>query len=189
MTRIAIIVGHPDADPNRLCHGLAQAYRAGAAAHEVRSIAIADLDFPILRTAADWMDGSVPVAIREAQDTILWAEHLVFIYPIWLGDMPALLKAFLEQVTRGNFAIEQSGRSFPRKKLEGRSARIVATLGMPGFLYRLLYQAHSVKSLKRSILNLAGVHPVGVTIIGNVADKKRCRAALDQVRRLGEEAA
>ena len=41
-----------------------------------------------------------PPAIAEAQRTIVWAEHLVIIYPLWLGSMPALLKGFLEQALR-----------------------------------------------------------------------------------------
>lgn len=190
MTRIAIIVGHPDPDPRRLSHVLAAAYQAGAEAdHEVRTINVAEMNFPLLRNAAEWQSGDAPADILRAQETILWAEHLVFIYPIWLGDVPALFKGFLEQVTRGSFAIAQSERGFPTKKLKGRSARIIVTMGMPGIMYRLLYRAHSVKSLKRSILNLAGVAPVKVTIIGNVGDKEQCVAALDRVQRLGERAA
>jgi len=50
--RIAIIQGHPDPTGGHLCHGLAAAYRAGAesSAHEVRTIDVAQLDFPLIRS-------------------------------------------------------------------------------------------------------------------------------------------
>jgi putative NADPH-quinone reductase len=32
-----------------------------------------------------------------ARELILWAEHLVFVYPTWWGTMPALLKGFLDR--------------------------------------------------------------------------------------------
>jgi putative NADPH-quinone reductase len=68
---------------------------------------------------------------------------------IWLGDMPAVLKGFSEQVLRPGFAISGSRAGhLPKELLAGRSARIVVTMGMPALFYR----AHSVKSLKRNIL-------------------------------------
>jgi putative NADPH-quinone reductase len=39
--------------------------------------------------------GSGPDGLKEAAAT----EH-IFVFPLWLGTMPALLKAFLEQVMR-----------------------------------------------------------------------------------------
>jgi putative NADPH-quinone reductase len=42
-------------------------------------------------------------AILAAQQTILEAEHLMIIYPLWLGTMPALVKAFFEQAACGDF--------------------------------------------------------------------------------------
>ena len=29
-----------------------------------------------------------------------WAEHWLFLFPLWHGTMPALLKGFLEQILR-----------------------------------------------------------------------------------------
>ena len=37
-----------------------------------------------------------------------WAEHLVFLFPLWLGDMPAVLKGFLEQLMRPGFGRRRS---------------------------------------------------------------------------------
>ena len=100
--RILIVVGHPDPSPDRLCRGLANAYGEGAekAGHAVRRVDLAALDFPMLRTMQEFEHGTVPDELKDAAEAIVWAEHIVFVFPLWLGTMPALLKAFLEQVMR-----------------------------------------------------------------------------------------
>ena len=173
--RILIIDGHPDPDPARYCHALANAYAAGAAGHAVRRLDLSRLDVPLLRSGDEWLSGGPPAAIAAAQADIAWAEHLVIVYPLWLGDVPALLKAFLEQVMRPGFALDYRARGFPRKLLRGRSARVVVTMGMPAPFYRLVYRAHSVKSLERNVLRFVGIRPVAWTIIGSVAASPRRR--------------
>ena len=116
-----------------------------------------------------------------------WAEHLVILYPLWLGDVPAVLKGFLEQVARPGFAIGE-GKGFPQGLLKGRSARVIVTMGMPGLFYEIVYRAHSLKSLERNILNFAGIKPVRHTIIGTVEAGAEHRAKwLERVRRLGRK--
>jgi putative NADPH-quinone reductase len=173
--RIALIQGHPDPAGGHFGHALADAYALAAqeAGHELRAIEVARLEFALLRSAADWESRAPSAPIRAAQETIAWAGHLVIVFPLWLGDMPALLKGFFEQVLRPGFAIgkAQPGRLW-QKLLKGRSARIVVTMGMPAFFYRLYYRAHSVKSLKRNILEFCGVSPVRTSVIGLVEGGK-----------------
>lgn len=173
--KILIIDGHPDPDPSRFVHALAQAYADGAEAHEVRRLKLAELHIPFLRGATEWMKGEPSPVIAAAQRDIAWAEHLVIIYPLWLGDVPALLKAFLEQVMRPGFALEYREKGLPKKLLSGRSARVVVTMGMPAFFYRLIYGAHSVKSLERNILKFVGIRPIARTIIGAVESSEERR--------------
>ncbi|WP_312897032.1 NAD(P)H-dependent oxidoreductase [Microvirga soli] len=175
------------------CHALAEAYAEGAFAggHQVRVISVADLDFPLLRSKADWEESPPPAVIAEAQRTLAWAEHLVIIYPLWLGGMPALLKGFLEQVLRPAFMTGGAGAGSSWKSaLKGRSSRIVITMGMPAFAYRWYFGAHSLRSLKRSILSLVGIGPNRHTLIGMIegmSDRKRA-AWIEALRRLGKRA-
>lgn len=108
MTRIAILQAHPDAVGGHLCHALADAYEKGAAeaGHEVRKLDIARLDFPLLRSQAEFASQPQSRDIGNAQEVIRWAQHLVIVFPLWHGTMPALLKAFLEQVFRPGFALD-----------------------------------------------------------------------------------
>lgn len=169
--RIVLIQGHPDALVPHLGHALADAYAQGAeaAGHEVRRVAVAQLDFPLLRSEQAWNDGALPAALAQAQADIGWAQHIVLFFPLWLGDMPALLKGFFEQVARPGFAFKPEGDNpFAKKGLRGRSARIVVTMGMPALLYRWYFRAHSVKNLERNILGFIGIAPVNETLIGLV---------------------
>jgi putative NADPH-quinone reductase len=186
--RIAIIQGHPDPRGDRYGHALARAYAEGAtgAGHEVRTIDLARLEFPLLRTKEDWDSGAPPDAVRGAQDTIRWAEHLVIFYPLWLGTLPALLKAFLEQAFRPGFAIGEGGSGSWKKLLTGKSARVVVTMGMPALVYRWFFRAHSLKSLERNILGFVGIGPIRETLIGAVEASAASRERwLAKLRALG----
>ncbi len=168
--RILIIDGHPDPDEGRFIHALAARYADGAlsAGHELRRLKLANLEFPLIRTRRAWEVDVAPDTIRHAQESLRWAEHIVILYPLWLGDIPALLKGFLEQVMRPGFAFAPGKGRLPDKLLKGRTARIIVTMGMPAIFYRAFYGAHSVRSLERNILKFVGIGPIDHLFIGNV---------------------
>ena len=189
MRHVAIIQGHPDPSGGHLCHALADAYAEGAiaAGHGVTRIDIAQLDVPFLRSKADFEVGAVPDSLRPARDAIAQSEHLLILFPLWLGTVPALLKAFLEQLMRPGVAFEYQAKGMPKKLLAGRSAHLVVTMGMPAMAYRWIYGAHGVRALERNILNFVGVKPVRKTFLGMVeavGDSKR-RGWLDRLREDG----
>jgi putative NADPH-quinone reductase len=174
---ILLIQGHPDSTESHLCHALASSYTSGAeeAGHIVRKIDVATLDFPLLRSEKDFVKGSVPASLKPFQADLLWAEHIVVFFPLWAGDMPALLKGFFEQLIRPSFTGSSVG-FFDKKLLSGRSARVVVTMGMPAIIYRWYFRAHSVKSLERNLLGIVGIAPVQETLIGMTTDMKAADA-------------
>ena len=187
---ILIIQGHPDGARQHLCHALAEAYADGAraAGHSVETVEPARLEFALLTDAAQWQHGDVPAALRPAQEAITRAAHIVLIYPLWLGDMPALLKGFLEQVLRPGFAIARTPAN-PLKAglLGGRSARVIVTMGMPSLVYRSFYRSHSLRSLRRNIMHFVGITPVAATIVGGAGAMapERAERWCARLRRLG----
>jgi putative NADPH-quinone reductase len=193
MARILIIQGHPTRGGGHLCHALADAYADGATAggHEVRRLIVTELEFPVLRDRVDWEKNAPPPDIVRAQGDIGWANHLVIIYPLWLGALPALLKAFLEQVFRPGFAFALgSNAGGPQVSLKGRSARTIVTMGMPGLVYRWWFGALTLRSLEQNILAFVGIGPCRHTVIGMVegmSETKR-KSWFDEVRRLGRAA-
>jgi putative NADPH-quinone reductase len=191
--RILLLQGHPDASLRHFGHALLDAYAEGAArgGHELRRLDVASIDFPLLRSKADWDSGAVPPSLKAAQDDIRWAEHIVIGFPLWLGGMPALLKGFLEQVARPGFALSRPPKGdMPEKLLKGRSARIVVTMGMPALVYRWYFRAHSLKALERNILGFVGIAPIHETLVGTVEwlDDKERQAWLGKLAKLGESA-
>ncbi len=155
--KMVIIDGHPDPSEGHLNHALAgrYAYTAKAAGHEIRRIDVAKLDFPIMRDPRESTEGIPPDDIAEAQGDISWADHLVFFFPLWMWDMPSLLKAFFEQTFRPGFTVR------------GKSARIVVTMGQPRFVYYGVMGAYTLKMLSR-LLRFAGIGRVSGTVIGGV---------------------
>ena len=144
MATITVIQGHPDSGGSHLCHGLADSYASGAAdgGHTVHRIEIADLDFPLIMSEDQFVNGDPPPCIADAQEKIAASDHVVFVYPLWLGTMPALMKGFLEQLFRYGFA--------------------------PVVAYRRFFGAHSLKSFERNILKMSGISPVRESLFGSV---------------------
>jgi len=167
---MVVLIGHPDPDPDRFLRKLAQAYVSGAqaAGRQVHLFDLARMDFPILRGREDFeseapADGSV----SRFQAAIRDSAHLAIFHPLWLGGMPALLKALLEQTCRGGFAFDP-GRSPFARKLKGRSARIIVTMGMPAWLYRYWFGMPGIRMLERNILGFIGFAPIRRSLIGSV---------------------
>lgn len=152
---------------------------------------MAALNTPLLHRREDWESGEPPESVKKAQAAIARADHLLIVYPLWLGSMPAVLKGFLEQVFRPGFAIGKSeGRGMWTKRLAGKSARIVVTMGMPALVYRWYFLAHSLKSFERNILRFCGIRPVGESLVGgveNIGPAKRA-AWIERMRTYGRHA-
>ncbi|MBN9075783.1 MAG: dehydrogenase [Rhizobiales bacterium 65-79] len=193
--RILVVLGHPDLNPRRLCRALADSYAEGArsAGHEVRRIDIARLDFPLLSSMEEFEHGMIPPDLKDAAEAIRRAEHIVFVFPLWLGTMPALLKAFLEQVMRPGvaFAYPKAGKDgFAATLLKGHSARVIVTMGMPAPLYRFWYLGHGIAGMRRNILNFVGIGPVRESLFGmveSVSDARR-RKWIAAMHALGKRA-
>ncbi len=186
---VTIVQGHPDPAGGRLCHALANAYAEGAeeAGHVVARVEIARIDFPLLRTQMDFEEGTLPPSLNGARDALIAADHIVFVFPLWLGTMPALVKAFLEQVMRPSAVFEYRENGLPKKLLAGRSARLVVTMGMPVAAYRWFFFEHGLKGLERNVLHFVGIRPIRETLFGSVrnASESRRRSWLHRMKEMG----
>ena len=159
---------------------------ASAGGYEVRRISLAGSEVMFLRSKQDWETGAPAPFVQECQETIAWADHLVVVYPLWLGAMPAMLKAFFEQVFRPGFAVPAGKCTRGAGLLRGKPARIVVTMAMPAFIYRFYFLSHSLRSFKRNILRFVGIGPTRRTLIGRVEESASARQrGLDRMRALG----
>lgn len=167
--RILVLLGHPHNDS--FCGAIAHAYMesAKAAGHDVRLIAVGDLSFdPVLRMG---YASSQPLEpdLAAGQAAISWAQHLVFVYPIWWGAMPALLKGFIDRVFLPGFAFKyRSGSPLWDRLLAGRSAHLFVTMDSPPWYFRWVYRMPGHQQMKRTILEFSGIKPVAITSFGPV---------------------
>ncbi|WP_373388689.1 NAD(P)H-dependent oxidoreductase [Pseudomonas alcaligenes] len=156
--RILLIIGTPKSDG--LCHALAEAYSNGARAqgHVVRQLRLGELQFdPILREGYGQHQALEP-DLLEAQRQIHWAEHLVFVYPVWWGGVPALLKGFFDRTFLPGFAFKYRNRSqLWDKLLSGRTADLLVTLDTPPWYFRWIYGAPAHRQMVRTILGFCGI--------------------------------
>lgn len=165
--KILIVLAHPQS--KSYCAALAQAYADGARASgaELRVVNLAELTFNPVGSGSHEKPVALEPALKQAQDDIAWAEHLVFVYPILWGTLPALLKGFIERVFTPGFAVNfRNDSPLWDKLLKGRSARLIVTLNTPPLLYRLLFRRAGHITMKRSILEFCGIAPVKITDIG-----------------------
>jgi hypothetical protein len=63
-------------------------------------------------------------------------------------------------------------------------------MGMPGFVYRWYFRAHSLRSLQRNILHFIGFRRVRATVIGSIATMNSAARGkcLEEMRKLGQGA-
>ena len=171
--KILIINGHPNRDSFNF--GITTAYKEGAQSSgaEIKEIIIANLEFnPNLQYGYQKRTEMEPDLI-EAWEKIKWADHLVWIHPVWWGGLPAITKGFIDRLFLPGFAFKYRENSvWWDKLLSGKSAHIITTLDQPSWYYWFAYSRPSVNQLKKSTLEFCGVTPVKVTYVGIIKTAK-----------------
>ena len=134
-----IITAHPSS--HGFTHAIAQKYREtkekNAHTVEVLNLYTTDLKMGYL-TYEEKSDMKKSDPVREAiQTRITAADELVFVFPIWHVNMPAILKNFFDTIFTGGFAYQYTKDTFifPIKLLGGKTARVFCTCDAFGILY------------------------------------------------------
>lgn len=186
--RILVILGHPAKDS--FCGALADSYIKGAkeAGNDVQLISIGNLSFdPVLHDGYKTIQVLEPDLIT-AQTSIIWAQHIVFVYPIWWGAMPALLKGFIDRVFLPGFAFKfKDGSMFWDRLLSGRSAHLLVTMDTPPWYFRWIYRMPGHNQMKRTILEFCGIKPVAISNFGVIksSNPKNREKWLAEANKLG----
>ena len=167
--RILIILGQPSS--NSLCAGLARTYADAArqSGAEVRLLELGKMAFdPVLHHGYAQIQPLEP-DLLDAQASITWAQHLVWVYPIWWGGLPALLKGFLDRIFLPGFAFKYRPNSaLWDRLLTGRSAELLVTMDSPPWYYRWVQRQPGHRQMKQTILEFSGIRPVRVHSFGPV---------------------
>jgi NAD(P)H dehydrogenase (quinone) len=109
--KILILNGHPDKESYN--YALAEAYFKGAKASgaDVQIIHIRDLHFNLNLQYGYRKRTDLEPDLLMTQEKLKWAEHLVLVYPVWWGSVPAIMKGFLDRTLLPGFAFQKRENS------------------------------------------------------------------------------
>ena len=186
---ILVILGHPNKES--LCGALANTFTLVAKENgaEVKEMFLGELNFdPIL-----WNGYSKVQPLEDdliiAQESIMWASHLVFVYPTWWGAIPALLKGFIDRVFLPGFAFKYRENSVMWDKLlKGRSAQLIVTMDTPSLYYRWIFRMPGHNQMKKAILEFCGIKPVRISAFSPVKNSsiKQRKKWMEKVKSLAQ---
>lgn len=185
--KVLLVLAHAHSGSYGAALGDAYAEGARAAGHEVEVLKLDALQFdPILREGYRRAQPLEP-DLQAAQASIRRAEHLAFVYPIWWGSVPALLKGFIDRVFLPGFAFRyQEGQRFPQQLLAGKSADLLATMDTPPWYFRWFFRAPGLHQMRKTTLEFCGVRPVRTLSLGPVLGSSAAqrKAGLERARAL-----
>ena len=116
------------------------------------------------------------------QDKINWADELVFVFPVWWGGMPAILKNFIDWNLSKGFAFEYKN-SRPNGLLD-KKVKIFTTTGTPSIIYAISGAKNRLRNtLKKQIFKFCGMKLIEFNIYGGINKKEtNTKKILDKIK-------
>ena len=93
---------------------------------------------------------------RAFQEQIRECERLLFIYPTWWNNLPAILKGWLDRVFTSRFGFVYKF-GLPIGQLKGKKAAVFSASGAPRLYTRFLTNERSTKVLTHDLLRFCGI--------------------------------
>jgi putative NADPH-quinone reductase len=125
--------------------------------------------------------------LYEIKKNLQWSNHFVCIYPTWWITFPAKLKGLFDRAILPGFGFHyHKTDSLWDRLLKGKSARLIATMDGPGFIYTLL-GSPGMRAIKYGVLEFCGIHPVRTTIYTKLKSRseKRKNKWIEKIKKLG----
>ena len=186
---VLVIYTHPN--HQSLSYSFLQQVLQGSSAnpniHEVKVLDLYEEKFdPILVFNEDKRrrDMYKDPALEIYREQLLWAEKIVFVYPIWWGRPPAMLMGYIDKMFAANFAYRDKSGLLPEGLLRGKSVVCISSMKGPTH-YPLFWlnNAHQIL-MKRALFQFVGIKKVKFFEFGNMESPKgRHREKLGQIFR------
>ncbi|TDF98023.1 NAD(P)H-dependent oxidoreductase [Paenibacillus piri] len=111
-------------------------------------------------------------SLEKYREQLIWADKIVFVYPIWWGRPPAMLMGYIDKMFASGFAYKDKGGLLPEGLLKGKSVVCISTMKGPTH-YPLFWlnNAHKVL-MKKALFNYVGIRKVKFFEFGNMESKK-----------------
>lgn len=170
MKKIFVVFCNPK--QNSFSESIANSYAEGAkkSKKDVRCVNLYNIDVSYFN-----YDKELTADIKAFQENILWADEVIFIYPVWWFSIPAKLKSIIERTFMEGVVAKKNPNGFPIPMLKGKKAVIIQTYDMPEFVMRYFAGDLSYKLMK-SILGLTGIKiakRIDFSMLGGSSDKNR----------------
>ncbi|MEC1023649.1 NAD(P)H-dependent oxidoreductase [Bacillus paralicheniformis] len=112
------------------------------------------------------------------------ADHLIFIYPLWWGGMPAIMKGFIDRVFAAGEAYTYQGK-LPKGLLKACTATVYYTADAPSWYLRFWRRDADWVTVKDVMLKFCGVRRVKRLLFAGVKDSSEEKRTqwLDRVYR------
>ena len=108
---------------------------------------------------------------KKFQEQIQWADEIVVVHPIWWGVAPSIMKSWAEQTFWPGIAYKYTPDGKLNRLLIGKTAKIYATSGGPGWIHLCPFMA-LFPFWRISIFGFCGVDVVDMRVCGSM-DKLR----------------
>lgn len=126
-----IIFAHPNQDSLNANLKLATVEYLEHNRHEVKVRDLYAINFNPILSFDDLKNqgkGIVSDDVAQEQELIVWADSIVFIYPIWWAGLPAIMKGYIDRVFSYGFAYKYD-QGVQKGLLSGKQTIVINTLG------------------------------------------------------------
>ncbi len=169
--RVLVLSGSPTA--GSFSEELADTYSMAAQANfSVRQIKISQLDFtPTLHDHHYTREHTINPAIRELQQSLHWAEHILITTPVWWGALPAKFRQMIGHAVADNGALTcHDSQNIRVRHLRHKTARIIMAMDAPPWHYKFVQGAPAFKQLALAKLRQHGIKKAKYSLWGPVGD-------------------
>lgn len=166
---VLVILGHGSNTSFSAAVAETYAKAAQAAGHTVRVLRLADLQFDALLHGSNPHHQTLEPDLLAAQENIVWAQHIAWVFPVWWGGVPALLKGFLDRAFVSGWAFKfNKGSPFPVPLLKGRTAHLLVPMDTPPWYYRWVYRMPAIHQMRKTTLAFCGIRPTKTLMLGPI---------------------
>lgn len=116
---------------------------------------------------------------KQFQEKIKEANDLLFVYPTWWQNMPAILKGFLDKTFVAGFSHRYQNK-LPVGLLKDKKAAAFTATGQPRWFNFLIKRDRSLKVLLTDVLGFSGMKTKGFSLGNSRALTDKRKAALEK---------
>jgi len=186
MSKILVFYAHPNKDGHSGFFLKELIKKFDKTNKEYEIIDLYDLGYnPVLLPGEHYTSGHKAVSRqnKEIQEKISKAKKLVFIYPTWWQNIPAILKGFIDRIFVPDFAFAYKG-SVPIGLLKNKKAVVFTNSSGPRFYTKFLAGDHAIKAVVKDTLLFCGIkakaYAIGSALQLSESNKKKIKSCIEK---------